>query len=162
MSGPVVINSSSLLLSKNNNLYVQDISITKLKSANLLYHSPLDQTNFNNTKVRDLKIYGAYNVVINSTDLSYVPSSSSPYNYFQLHLQVGSNMTIKLLNGSRAEFFIGEDNNQQPVNVSDGKIEFKRIKSRLLSDITTSVSVLMKTPEITINKKASFQVVTFK
>jgi hypothetical protein len=68
-------------------------------------------------------------------------------------------MTIKLFNGSRAEFFIGEDNNQQPVKVSDGKIEFKGIKSGLLSDMTNSVPVLMKTPEITINKKASFQAV---
>ena len=68
-------------------------------------------------------------------------------------------MTIKLFNGSRAEFVIGEDNNQQPIKVSDGKIEFKRIKSGLLSDITTSIPVLMKTPEITINKKASFQAV---
>ena len=162
MSGPVIINSSSLLLSKNYDLYVQNISITKQKSTNLFYQSPLNQTNFNNTQVRDLKIYGAYNVVINSIDLSYVPSPSSPYNYIQLHLPVGSNMTIKLSNGSRAEFFIGEDNNQQPVKVSDGRIEFKRIKSGLLSDVTTSIPVLMKNPEITINKKASFQAGTFQ
>jgi hypothetical protein len=159
MSGPVIINSSSLLLSKNYELQVQNISITRQKSTNLFYQSPLNQTNFSNTQVRDLKIYGSYNVVINSIDLLYVPSPSSPYNYIQLHLPVGSNITIKLFNGSRAEFFIGEDNNQQPVKVSDGKIEFKGIKSGLLSDITNSIPVLMKTPEITINKKASFQAV---
>jgi hypothetical protein len=66
-------------------------------------------------------------------------------------------MTIKLFNGSRAEFFIGKDNNQKSIKVSDGKIEFKRIKSGLLSNVTTSIPVLMKTPEITIDKKATFQ-----
>jgi hypothetical protein len=159
MSGPVTISSSSLLLSKNYDLNVQNLSITKQKSTNLFYNSPLNQTNFNDAQVRDLKIYGAYNVAINSIDLLYLPSPSSPYNYIQLHLPVGSNMTINLFKGSRAEFFISEDNNQQPIKVSEGKIEFKRIKSGLLSDVTTSIPVLMKTPKITVNKKASFQAV---
>jgi hypothetical protein len=161
MYGKVTINSSSLLLYRNNGMYVQNVSTTGQKStSNFFYQSPLTQTDFSNTQIRDLKIHGAYDVIINSIGLVYVPLSGLPSNYIQLDLPTGSNMTIKLLKGSKAEFFVGEDDNPQPIRVSYGKIEFKKMRGTMLpSDTTTPIPVLMKTPKVTTNNQTSFQAV---
>jgi hypothetical protein len=66
-------------------------------------------------------------------------------------------MTIKLFNGSRAEFVVGADD--KPVQfVGGGEIKFKNIKSTSLSGVNLdpSVPVLLRAPEITIYRNATF------
>jgi hypothetical protein len=161
MSGQVTINASSLLLGKNNNMVAERISI--LNQTNSFHKSHL--SHFNNVHIRDLKIYGSYNVTINSSNLLYMPSSSQ-YNYIPITLPYGSNMTINLSNDSRAEMRIGEgtnynnkDNNSNnsnsnsniPIQVLGGS----RIELNKIND--TTAPLLVKSPEIKVTGKTAFQ-----
>jgi hypothetical protein len=136
MSGPVMINSSSMLIP---NFYTKSLSIGK-------HPFLLDQRDLSSVPIRDIKLYGDYKLLINSTNLFYRPSASSQYNYIRLNLPVGSDMSIKLSNGSRAEFLIGNFN--QPVKITGEEIEFKGIKGD---------PVLLKSPEIEVDGQSSFQ-----
>jgi hypothetical protein len=88
-----------------------------------------------------------------------------PYGYIEFDLPVGSNMTIKLGgNGSRSEFFLGEDN--ELIKVSGGELDFRNVrkinllplKSNDLNIIDKNPPVLMKSPEIKIvNGAVAFQ-----
>jgi hypothetical protein len=137
ISGQVMINSSSLLFLNGNgsyrpyNFYVKDISFSsstnheninnidnnnqdeylKKKNNNNNTTSSSKNNNLTTTLVKDLKLYGPYEVSINSTGLLYLPSSalsSSPsqYDYIAISIPVEFDMILKLSNGARAEFTI--------------------------------------------------------
>jgi hypothetical protein len=174
MSGQVDINSSSLMLPTGYDLKPENITLmTNQKGVvDLLKQSPSsssssDQSNyFNNTLIRELKLYGKFQAIVNSTNLAYLPAYSNG-SYITLSVPVGStNMTLKLFNGARAEFLLisSKENNinnnqqkqQQSFNITgEAEIQFHKIKSD--SPDIASIPILMKNPEIKVNGKAWFQ-----
>jgi hypothetical protein len=179
-SGKVSIRSSSLLL-LSNDLYAEEILIRNLKEKSdgndLSYKSSPYKTDVHNIHIANLKLYGEYDVVVNTTDLSYSPSIASPlpYGYIKLDVPIGSNITIRLLNNeSRAELFLEYDN---PVEVTNGEIELRTINRGDLSYVSSflthnnstygtfdhlnvadqSIPVLMKNPELKVNGMVSFR-----
>jgi hypothetical protein len=173
--GKVTINSSSILL-LGNGLYAEEIlirnqqGISDVLVGNGSTLSSSYITNIHNGHVRDLKLYGEYDVRINATDLSYVPytaSSALPYGYIKLDMPIGSNITIKLLNNdSRADLFLGEAD--KPIEVTNGEIELRVINTSNWSNSTYDASddpnitdhfipVLIKNPELKVNGMMSFQ-----
>jgi hypothetical protein len=154
MSGQVTINSSSLLLQKNNDMAAEQISILNQGTSFNKYQL----SHLNNVHIRGLNIYGSYNVTIHSSNLLYTPSSSQ-YNYIPITLPHGSNITINLSDDSKAEMHITEGTNYNnsnsnrvvPVQVVAGsKIELNKI-----SNFTTPL--LLKSPEIEVIGKTTFQ-----
>ncbi len=164
VTGPVSIKDSSVLFPSTcisdlcYNFYAGSISLEKQDQGRFVYNSSSLQNKdyFSSSYVKNLKLYGAYNVLVNSTNLLYSPSLPVGANYIPLDLPAGSDMTIKLFNGSRAEFVVGVDD--KPVQFVGGEIKFKNIKSTSLSEVNPdpSVPVLLKAPEITIYRNATF------
>jgi hypothetical protein len=160
MSGQVSIESSSMSLPSNYSLlYAESILFEKQDQEFFIYNStsPENKNYFSSPYVKNLKLYGAYDVIVNTTNLLYSPSSSVYRNYIPLDLPAGSDMTIKLSNGSSAEFVVGADH--MPVRFTGGgEIKFKNIRSNLLSgvNLSPSVSVLLKSPEIATHGNATF------
>jgi hypothetical protein len=165
VTGPVSIEDSSVLFPSScmldvcYNFYAGSISLEKQDQGRLVYNSSSLQNKdyFSSSYVKNLKLYGAYNMLVNSTNLLYSPSLPVGSAYIPLDLSAGSDMTIKLFNGSRAEFVVGADD--KPVQfVGGGEIKFKNIKSTSLSGVNLdpSVPVLLRAPEITIYRNATF------
>jgi hypothetical protein len=159
MSGQVGINSSSLFLTKNNDMVAERISL--LNQTTPFHKSNL--SNFNNAHIRDLKIYGAYSVIINSSNLLYTPSPSQ-YDYIPLTLPYGSNMTINLSNNSRAEMRIADgtiynnnnnSNSNSDINTPIQLLGGSRIELNKINNITAPL--LVKSPEIKVTGKTTFQ-----
>jgi hypothetical protein len=105
--------------------------------------------------INELKFYGRYGVVINSSGVSYLPTvSSSKPDYFTISLPAGSNLSINIEEGGGSGvFMIG--NSSQPFHViKGGKVEFQGIEP---IEQPYSVSVLMKRPQINVNGSANFK-----
>jgi hypothetical protein len=93
----------------------------------------------------------------------HLPSSSSHYDYIDIPIPPGSNMTLRLSNGASAEFTIRNDilNYTQRVRIADaGEIKFNNITlQRPFSKIEATpeaAHIIMKSPYITVNGNISF------
>jgi hypothetical protein len=190
-----VINSSSLLLNdeffNSYNLSAKDIFISSPKiisisndkesTANELiddsFNSQTEKrgsNNFKNVLIKNLKLYGEYEVIVNSTGRPLrLPTASSQDDYIGINIRSGFDITIKLSDSKSAyaEFDIitkDEDNirkystqtvrvfgsNDDSYSSQDGnssKIHLHKVKSD--SKGITSISLLMKSPEIRVTKE---------
>ncbi len=107
--------------------------------------------------VRDLKLYGGYEVIITLNGPLILPSTlGSYYDYIAASIPTGFNMTIKLHDGATAEFIAENGKDRQPVRLTgEAKISFYNV--RYLQD-KKDISVLLKSPEIrVINGTANFE-----
>jgi hypothetical protein len=157
MSGHVLVSSSSLLFPNSQDLYLKDISVEKNVNDHSSHYSfSSNGKDFNYTRMRNLHLYGDYNVTVSSNGLLYFPSLSSLYDYFKFRLPAGTNISVNLSNSSRAEFSIPPSN--RLIEVTAGKIEFNGIKSGgdASSPDENSISVLIKDPRIKTQGKAIF------
>ena len=189
-----VINSSSLLfndeLFNTYNLSAKDIFISSPKiisissdkesntnTANELIDDSLKpqtekrgSNNFKNVVIKDLKLYGEYEVIINSTGRPLrLPTASSQYDYIGINIRSGFDVTIKLSNSKSAyaEFdiitkdesntakdssqtvtvFGNNDDSNKSKNSDSSKIHFHKVKA---DSGITSMNLLMKSPEIRV------------
>jgi hypothetical protein len=80
----------------------------------------------------------------------------SHYNYVGTSIATGSNIVVKLHNGSTAEFVASNETRQNLFKFSnDGEIHFNNVRE---SGNRTNISVLLKSPEIRVtNGKISFE-----
>jgi hypothetical protein len=117
-------------------------------------NSKLEQNTVSNITIRDLKLYGPYQVIINSTaKLVDLFPASSYYDYLALGIPAGFDTILKLYDGAYAEFTVISCSNnsycQQTIRVSgDGEIFLHKIKAD--SQLVTYLSILVKSPEIRI------------
>jgi hypothetical protein len=155
ISGQAVINSSSLLFGGElPAFYADNISVSDQKGIHL-NNNQYVKTEFRNVPIKDLKLYNSVEVIINSTGLSYLPSSPlSQYDYTAISIPAGSDITLKVSNGSSADFMIG-NYPQHHARITNGEIQFHKVKSVFPS--AASISILTKDPEIKINGKTSFK-----
>jgi Protein of unknown function (DUF1616) len=161
MSGPVTINSTSLILqpTTSGSFYTEKISlINKTHDAIRQENSLVNIGDLKNAHViRDFRIYGSYSVVLNSNSLLYSPSKSTQYSYIPIDVPAGSNMTVELANGSRAEFISGGAVAPIAITGAGSEIEFKGIRNGMLDYTRSSLSILLKYPEINVIGKARFE-----
>ena len=117
------------------------------------------------TLIKKLRLYGNYNVTIDTNDLYYLPSPSSHYGYFQMRIpSILSNVTIRVAddNISRAEFVLLEGvpstnsddyKNIVPSTVKDAKIAINNVKSLSLPYLP----ITLKSPTIEAGGQTVFR-----
>ncbi len=109
---------------------------------------------FSNVTIKDMKLHGLYEVIINSTDSLFHMLPASSYNdYIAADVPKGFDMLLNLSQGAYAEFTMiscTNDRNCQPQQISmvGGKIAFHNIELRQSFPF---VPVYVKSPEITVN-----------
>ncbi|HZE77052.1 MAG TPA: hypothetical protein VE089_00730, partial [Nitrososphaeraceae archaeon] len=169
MSGQsVIINSSTLSLTNRSDgvpFYAESIDITtnhrnyynNKNNKNQEYSMDKRET-FKNVLIKDLKLSGPYQVVINFNGSLRFPMLSSQYDYIAISIPTGFDMTVNLLDGARAEFTYGNSTRSDIVNNSrdsNEEIHFHKIKP-VNSGLNFS-SILVKSPEITTYGNASLK-----
>jgi hypothetical protein len=168
MSGqPVIINSSTLSLTNRSDgvpFYTESIDITtnhknyNNKNNNSTESSMSKSETFKNVLIKELKLSGLYQVVINFDGSIRFPILSSQYDYIAISIPAGFDMTINLLDGASAGFTYGNSTRSDVVNNSEynnEEIHFHKIKPAIPG--LNSTSILVKSPEITIHGNASLK-----
>ena len=173
----ITIKSTSLLFNGFNdkaaapsyNLTVNKISTSPympIKTNDIYYDNSLMQQHINqniksdknnklsNVTIRDLKLYGPYEIIINSNDKSFhLSTASSYYDYAELAVPKGFDMILKPSQGAYLQFTLIScmTNNpcQQHIRFSDSSdIFFHNVKAD--SPSVSSLPILIKNPEIII------------
>jgi hypothetical protein len=164
ISGDSAINSSSLMLpSGYSSFYPDEISVLDTQNDPGIVNLRSLQNYSRNLEITNLTLYGEYESIIESRGVLHLPSSSSHYDYIDIPIPPGSNMTLRLSNGASAEFTIRNDilNYTQRVRIADaGEIKFNNITlQRPFSKIEATpeaAHIIMKSPYITVNGNISF------
>jgi hypothetical protein len=126
---------SATYYSKENATTTHDLRYTDMVVRPLQSNNQSDENSnykysFKNAKIRNLKMYGSYEVVVESNDSNkiHVPVFPSFSDYVAIDLPKGFDITIKLSNSkpSYAEFEIIEDSNDDGTKVN-GNLQRLRI-----------------------------------
>jgi len=174
----ITIKSTSLLFAGFNdkaaesapsyNLTVNKISTSPympIKPNDIYYDNSLVQQNLNenttsdknivlnDVTIRDLKLYGPYEIVIKSNDKPFhLSASSSYYDYTALAVAKGFDMVFKPSQGAHLQFTLiscptNDDSCQKHVRVSDGsEVFFHSVGAD--SQFISFLPILVKSPEI--------------
>jgi hypothetical protein len=164
ISGTAIINSSSLLLPDQSYvLHVNNISVLD-HQEDFEHKYKLIQTQFKNLQIRNLILYGPYQVIVTSRGILEIPSTSAQYNYIGVPVLRGSDMKLKLSPGATAQFVIGNDtgNYTQSVKITGGAIQLHGItlqppfpnREERPSNVS---SILLKSPRIDVNGNTTFE-----
>ena len=113
-----------------------------------------ENNSFSNVTIKDIKLHGLYQVIINSTDrLFHMSPASSYYEYIAADIPKGFDLLVSLSQGAYAKFTMiscTNDRHCQPQQISmvGGKIAFHNIDLRQSFPF---VPVYVKSPDITVN-----------
>jgi hypothetical protein len=174
VSGHSIINSSSFSIIPNNGSGgVNDFASNKFYVRSLVAHGFSDKSsqewNFSHTAaknrsmqednysildtvVKDLKLSGQYEVIINLNGSFELPANlpfASYYDYIAVSIQAGFDMIVRLQEGATAVFTLENDSthHQRPLSFRDaGEIYFNNVSLHDKNDI----SVLLKSPSIRV------------
>jgi hypothetical protein len=152
----------------NDDFYVQSVmysisdykSISRNSSSNSSpksYDFEKENHGNNGTLIEGLRLSGPYEVIISLNGSLALPSPlESHYNYVGTSIATGSDIVVKLHNGSTAEFVASNESRQKLFKFSnDGEIHFYNVRE---SGNRTNISVLLKSPEIRVtNGKINFE-----
>jgi hypothetical protein len=163
LSGDSAINSSSLILpSGSSGFYPDEISVLNIQNGSGIVNLRSLQDYSRNLEITNLTLYGTYEGIIESAGELHLPSSPSYYDYVDIPIPAGSNMTLRLSNGATAEFNVRNDilNYTQHITIADaGEIKFNKIIPQnpfsKIETIPDATHVLMKSPNITVNGNIS-------
>jgi hypothetical protein len=166
-SGDLLINSTSLSVFANRTLesatldkgkfHVQHMGFRSLSdrsdSSGVVDTGPISQDDnytMSNAIIRDLRLSGEYQVIINLNGSLSLPSKlASYYDYIAAAIPTGFNMIINLQDGATAEFIAEKGLDGLPVKFTgEGKINFYSVRN--LEDNKNEISVLLKRPEIKV------------
>jgi hypothetical protein len=160
MSGQATIQGSSLLLEDNtlpsHNFYVEKIYVSSKVNNASKYSMKSIGSDTNNMLVKDLKLSGRYDAIINFTGDFHIPyyfpssSSLSYYDYIPIFVPTGFDLVIRL--SDTAEFAIGNSSN--PILITDNQIIFHGVRPEV--NFTRPVPALVKNPEVTLSGKVTF------
>lgn len=153
--------SSSIPIIGSTREYNGNLNLNQKQSSET---SDIQNIVINNVTIRDLKLFGQYEVIINSTDKFFrILPQSSYYDYTRVVIPNNFDMLIRLGQDAYIEFAINscKNNNhycQQHMKISDG-IEVNFHKIRVDSQSIPSIPFYLKSPEILIhNGTAKFTV----
>ena len=105
----------------------------------------------------NVKLFGQYEVNINSSGILSLPQMSSQFDYIGMSIPNDFDMTVKLLpnKNSQATIITNESDQLKTIQVhNESQIEFSKIRSP--SHSIHSVPVLMKNPEIEVTGNINF------
>ena len=158
LSGTITLDSSSFLMNSETNssdsFYVERVSISS--GSNNITRI------FNNAHVINLTLIGEYKIIINSTGPVILPRMGSQHNYFSIQIPAGFNMSMMLSpqRVSSTEILVNNHSAINAIQVSNGStIKFYGIRAD--SSMDKPVSVLLKSPLITVNGETSFGTANF-
>jgi hypothetical protein len=166
VSGHSIINSSSFSIIPNNGSGgINDFASNKFYVQSLVAHGfseyhtaaknrSIQEDNYSilDTVVKDLKLSGPYEVIINLNGSFELPAKlpfASYYDYIAVSIQAGFDMIVRLQEGATAEFTLENDSthHQRPLSFRDaGEIYFNNVSPHDKNDI----SVLLKSPSIKV------------
>jgi hypothetical protein len=172
VSGHSIINSSSFSIMPNNGSRgVNDFASNKFYVQSLVAHGFSDRSskewNFSHTAaknrsmqddnysvldtvVKDLKLSGQYEVIINLNGSFDLPANlpfASHYDYIAVSIQGSFDMIVRLQEGATAELTLDSTHHQRPLSFRDeGEIYFNDLSLHDKNDI----SVLLKSPSIRV------------
>jgi hypothetical protein len=180
----VSIKSNSLLFDSigggpsPSNLTVSNIStspLVQIYSSNGNYNDSIQQQQLNrystknlkifgNVTIKDMKLNGRYDLIINTSDkLFHISPTSSYYDYIAADIPKGFDMLLNLSRGAYVNFTIISCTNDrycqpQQIKMVGGEIAFHNVED--LSQSYPTISVYVKSPEITVyNGSAEFKLV---
>jgi hypothetical protein len=153
VSGNITLNSSSLsLLDEAGHPYVINASRIGIFNGTNNLHNVFDDV-----LIRDLKLLGDYEVIINFKGKLKLPDLTSNHNYISMLIPTDSNMTVKLspAKHSYSEIAIQNHGSNYSIKVNnDSKIEFYKIRT---DPPLKFVPIKMKNPEMKVNGNASIK-----
>jgi hypothetical protein len=158
--GQAVLNSSSVIILPKEagyDLYAKNMSISNHQRTEFLpenYSQQLNEYNYDNVKINDLKLYGHYEAIINSSGPLRLPTTSSHYDYIEISIPTRFDMTLNLSDSAYAELK-NEKNHTKPMRVTNGIIHLGEVRAN--DSYITSIPILMKSPVLTINGTLEFQ-----
>jgi hypothetical protein len=151
----------------NDKFYVQSVKYSSTDYKNIISNSNDSNSNYydlenqnrrsNDTLIEALRLSGPYEVIINTNGSLVLPSTLESYhNYIGTSIPIGSDIVLKLHNGSTAEFLATNDTGQKLFKFgSDSEIHFYNISG---AGKGIDISVLLKSPEIRVaDGKISFE-----
>jgi hypothetical protein len=148
MSGKISLNSSSLLTSNDIN---EDNSHEIYSDRILISNNSNNQSRiFDNVTVKDLKLIGRYEVIINSTGTLALPSKESQREYIGISIPAKSNMTVNLYPDGRnsAQIVTLKNSSVNTIKVDkNSTINFYNISTAASQK---SIPVLLKSPEVKV------------
>lgn len=157
LSGKVSINTSSFSVindtTNSNNLVVKHIQIFD-KNGNLKNH-------YENLSLVNMKLYGRYEVTINSSGPLIFPATLSQSEYAQISLPNEFDLTLHLhdYENSGAEIIVANNSSIDTFKLSnESKIVFKKIKSDMPSEF---VDAIIKHPVVSVNGNLKFEKTNF-
>jgi hypothetical protein len=164
ISGKAIINSTSLLLPDQSFvLHANNISVLDNRNDSEHKYESI-QTQFKGSQIKNLTLYGPYEVIVTSRGILELPSTSAQYNYIGIPILRGSDMKLKLSPGATAEFILGNDtgNYTQSVKVTGGEIQLDGISLQPslpnMEDRPSNISsILLKSPKIEVNGSTNFE-----
>jgi hypothetical protein len=141
--------------------HVRDIVAQDTQSDPDVENLRILRSHSNGLEIGNLTLYGAYESRVNSTGTMHLPSSPSQYDYVDIPISSGSNLTLNLSKGASAEFMIRDDskNFSQPIRFTNAsEIRFHEITPRTsLPKASPSVTYfLMKSPEFNVTGDMEF------
>jgi hypothetical protein len=144
--GKVTLNTTSLSIAKN--VYPHSLDIDRISVVDTRNHS---QTTYNNSFVKDLKLVGNADIMINLTGALKLPDMISNRNYIGVSIPSMFNVTIQLSDESNSQIEIFAQNNGvvNTIRGSNGsKINLYNVKAQ--SPINF-IPVLLKEPQLTVD-----------
>jgi hypothetical protein len=153
VSGEITLNSSSLsLLDEASHPYVINASRIAIFNGTNDLHSVIDDV-----LIRELKLLGDYEVIVNFTGKLKLPDLGSNHNYISLLIPTDSNMTVKLSPAKHSYSEIAIQNHLSNYSIkvnNDSKIEFYKIR---VNPPLKFVPIMLKNPEMKVNGNASIK-----
>ena len=155
--GQITINSSSLELPEDSN-NPNELNATTITILNKIANSSITM---NNTVIKNLKLNGRYDVLINLTGTMKLPGMNSKGNYFSLFIPNNFDMAVQLHpeTSSSMEFFATSNNVTDSIKVTNNSsIELRGLKSASSLNYTPA---LMKKPQIIVQGNTSINNANF-
>ncbi len=156
--GKITLNSSSVYFD-NSSL---DSSVSSIKNISVSDKHGNLKIQHENLSLLDIKTFGQYEHLINTTGKITLPSINSKGNYLGVSLPNEFNMTIKLL-GADSHLTIITNNSNLTNNIiqigNESKIDF--YSSSPKSNISRNILMLLKNPELKVNGNALFDKTNF-
>jgi hypothetical protein len=144
------VSTSPYMPTKTNDSYYDNSRVQQNLNQNA---TPDENILLSNITIRDLEIYGPYEIIINSNDKPFhLSTASSYYDYAALAVPKGFDMLLKPSQGAYLQFtFISCPNNdnfcKKHVRISDSSnVFFHNVKAD--SQSISSLPILVKSPEI--------------
>jgi hypothetical protein len=149
--GKITLNSSSLsLLNQDNNPY--QFNTSRIKIFNNTDNRPII---FDNMSIKDLKLTGRTEIVINLTGILRLPDLESDRNYIGMLIPSDFNMTVRLYPHSSMKIVPNNNSFSKTININDSSnVYFYKVR---VGPSLKFVPIILKNPEMIVDGKTRIE-----